>query len=105
MHCKFCEKGSSFIKSLRPNRISVNQLLICDNFVLQFNRFIVVCRINFGKQDVKYLENKIPEIFTDWFTGRHIYDHQALANLEKISPMYLKVVYCNSDVLFFYHIF
>lgn len=105
MHCKFCEKGSSFIKSLRPNRISVNQLLICDNFVLQFNRFKVVWGINFGKQDVKYLENKIPEIFTDWFTGRHIYDHQALANLEKISPMYLKVVYCNSDVLFFYHIF
>lgn len=99
------KKGILLSKAIGQTGFLETQLLICDNFVLQFNRFKVVCRINFGKQDVKYLENKIPEIFTDWFTGRHIYDHQALANLEKISPMYLKVVYCNSDVLFFYHIF
>lgn len=95
------KKGILLSKAIGQTGFLETQLLICDNFVLQFNGYKVVWGINFCEQDVKYLENKIPEIFADWFTGRHIYDHEALANLEKISPMYLKVVYCNSDVLFF----
>lgn len=78
------KKGVLLSKAIGQTGFLETQLLICDNFVLQFNGYKVVWGINFWEQDVKYLENKILEIFADWITGRHnIYDHEALANLEK----------------------
>lgn len=39
----------------------------------------------FGKWDVNYLENDIPEISEDWFMARNICDDEAIKNLQIFS--------------------
>lgn len=39
----------------------------------------------FGKWDVNYLENDIPEISEDWFMARNICDDEAIINLQIFS--------------------
>lgn len=52
------KKGVLFSKAIGQTGFMETQLLICDNFVLQFNGYKVVRGINFCEQDVKSLEKK-----------------------------------------------